>query len=522
MALDQVQAQAERLAIQVIEGVRQSIILNLAGATLTGYSTAASDIDGIIQSKMGYAAQQFWPVYRQAWEAGIVRGGTMDKTGQSSITPQLDRFEQITTQAFKSLTQAIQSDVSILLSRAALKTLTKDEVVKKIGTSQGSGLFKAYQARAVGIVEYETFQIESFAARLRAIEVQQKATQQPGIIAATGGVGSSYIFMTEWQHNESGHPRPTHEDMDEKSVVTGTDFLLEQNDGSGPIMTPGPHSANLNAGDSINCLCQILSTAHKVSPQVKQAIEEMSAQTNGIPKSVLMSLLAPNTAIEEKPAVAPILQTTVAPSAALPSSLSGSVAQELKTGAPATKIAPTMQQQYAKSKKVAEIINHYTDDGFKNINRMLRVSEGDSLEGMDSKTVKFLDTHTAPIPAEVTTLYRGIDAESASELNLTVGGTHDDDGFTSVSTLAEVGRNFAGTKYYEDEDGVEVKPVVLVIDNPAGHSATDIRGIGTNSQESEFILPRGSSLRIDSIIDGESLNRYGIDAFYTWVHCHIE
>jgi hypothetical protein len=88
---------------------------------------------------------------------------------------------------------------------------------------------------------------------------------------------------------------------------------------------------------------------------------------------------------------------------------------------------------------------------------------------------------------KATTLYRGLRLKGA---DLTVGRTFSDDGFSSTTTSARIGRDFARSRVGDPSSGV-----FMSIRVPRGASGASVRKQG----EREVVLPRGSTFRVRSV-----------------------
>lgn len=177
---------------------------------------------------------------------------------------------------------------------------------------------------------------------------------------------------------------------------------------------------------------------------------------------------------------------------------------------------PTSQQ--------ANAFEFYTASGYEPINDALRAAQGgmpadDSLAGM-VKTLDELIDGSEITPAK--TLYRGIrvknkdmpaDGSQTWVDALSVGDQLSDFGFTSASENITTAEHFAG---YLNGEKITGAGAVLVIDVPEGTKGLNVVDFAAKigledpdlEKEKETLLPRGMTLRIDSVDDKGDGVRY--------------
>jgi hypothetical protein len=286
---------AEQKAISLIESVRSEVVLAILASNVEDpYSGIRERTKSIIRSKMDFVASQFSDNYRAAWAEGVNSGSVSTAIIPNNFPPQIERFEEITKAAFKSLRSSMEAEVVTLLTRALLSTFDQKGVLDAVGTAQNTGLFKKYQARAIAIVEYEIRQIEMYAQKRRSVEISQhakktatqKTEEHPKLgnaVAAPVPITQQdvYVFVKIWKHSGGGNPpRENHVAMDGFGVLTEHNFNLKLAKG-GVLATSGPHAVNLPPEEAINCHCVVIEKAFLVSPAHAQAIMNMSLSTGG-------------------------------------------------------------------------------------------------------------------------------------------------------------------------------------------------------------------------------------------------
>jgi hypothetical protein len=290
--LESIQLEGENKAARLVEQIRQRVILKVSSASdFSGPLGIGirSQVDGILKTGLDHQAASYSALIRDAWQSGIDRAGPTPPGGFSTIVAELSGFEETITRGFARLEAGMEEDVSRVLIRASLnKDYTKGVVIDKIGNAEAKGLFKDYQARAMGIVNYAMQKAEGTAYNMKMHENARLTAQFEARSVAKGLVAKKLktLVMLVWHHAggrdhpDGNPPRENHVEMDGHGVPNNTKFKLIGRDGD-EYMCDGPHDMVLPPAEERNCHCYLVPVTLHVTQADNDIITAESLATGG-------------------------------------------------------------------------------------------------------------------------------------------------------------------------------------------------------------------------------------------------
>jgi hypothetical protein len=293
MSLVSVQHTTENKVTHQIESVKNDIVLMLSGKVIS--TMTISDFRGritdILNREIGLQKTQYQAEFDEVVRDAIATADKQRRNKNSLHTyVSTDEFTRLTMSAFTKLRSAIESDISMLLSRAVLGGLTSSDILAKINGS----MFDKYASQARGIVHVELAGCYQYAYNQRVKDISARSE-----FLQTTKVGKKKqddpskekmpLTINVWHHSGGGNvSRINHEAMHNKGVALGVKFKLPSKDGDQVFETTGPRTADLaNAnggegiGEVINCHCVTIPVVIWVTAAEKKAIIEKSEETGG-------------------------------------------------------------------------------------------------------------------------------------------------------------------------------------------------------------------------------------------------
>lgn len=262
MTLDDLRAEAERKASDLVERIREKVTVIVVRSPLTVYGmrSAKSEIERMLPGEFAAARYTLTDLLRDAWTAGV----TDTQSPHTALSPDYDVAEHEMTGALNELLASMQKKIGGVLMRAAIGDASKDDVLNAIGSDRETGLFKSFTARALGTVTHEVKEVYERARAARAKELgdalalaRRYRTGGSPTIGATATTGSvkNPVQIKVWLHSMGGNPpRAWHLDMHGKAVMWDQKFTLHAPKGK-IHYADHPHDPKLPPEETINCHC---------------------------------------------------------------------------------------------------------------------------------------------------------------------------------------------------------------------------------------------------------------------------
>lgn len=285
MAIGEILGAAESEASAEVERLRGLVVLQvLSSTTFRGPlgSSLQTRVQRTVTEFFLSINQHFYRFVDEAWEAGLQRAGHSEVP--RAIWPGTDQFVGAMERSFATLSASVVEDLTLLFISASTAKLDKAVVIDRIGSAPQSGLFRGYDQRALGIVNWGLKAAEARAYALRSREIAKVRAQQSGLTEAKKLIEGHKYFLTMKVFSHSGHgnpPRANHVAMDRKGVPIDMKFILEGRKAGITYEIDGPHDITLPAEELINCHCATETIVFEVTKPEEDAIREEAAKTGG-------------------------------------------------------------------------------------------------------------------------------------------------------------------------------------------------------------------------------------------------
>jgi hypothetical protein len=286
MSLHDVLQNAESEAAQLLEALRQQVVLRIISAhTLKGPGGQGlrSQVVTAIKLKLQNASVGFHDNLQKAWDAGIQRADEGKEYTHTVLMREVGPYQEAIQRSFEAMATALAERVNNILLRAAVNDeWDKEKVIKLIGGSANQGVFEEYTNRANGIVDYGCQGCEATAFAKRSREIQRVLAQMHPVKKHEKGPKLKVLMMKVWDHSDGGNPpRANHVAFHGKGVPVDMLFILPGRDGN-KYPCEGPHDIlRLPVGEIANCHCTEITVSIDVTDEQEESIRKEATATGG-------------------------------------------------------------------------------------------------------------------------------------------------------------------------------------------------------------------------------------------------